>query len=69
MDYEPVHIHINRQNLTLRVFLLLLPALVFILVLSLIVSSKQEDVASVNVEPAVLGGESELDNPPGFGSE
>ena len=63
MATEKIHIHRNRIGNNLYVFLLFLPALVFIIVLTLILVGLNLGRASTPPEPSVMGGDSlELDN-------
>lgn len=65
---EPVHLHTNRLNRNVNVFLLLIPTIVFIFVLALLYINykvnpqKQQIAVEQNPETAVLGEESGLDN-------
>ena len=61
MSYKPVHLHTNILHRKFNIFLLLIPALIFILLLSLISISFRNDqrVAKVDEQTVVLGDETE----------
>lgn len=60
MDSETVHIHPNRLNHSLNLFLLFIPAIVFVLTLAFLISNKpKEDIATTS-EPSILGDETEV---------
>jgi len=60
MESETVHIHPNRLNHGLNLFLLFIPAIVFVLTLAFLISTKpKEDIATTS-QPSILGDETEV---------
>jgi len=63
MSLERIHILRNRLDRKLNIFLLFVPIMIFILVLSLFVSAYKSGRIASELTPTVLGGaSSELDN-------
>lgn len=63
---KPVHLHINRLNRNLNIYLLLIPPIVYVLVLFLFLfgvskNSQNIQIAIDSLESTVLGEEVELD--------
>lgn len=64
MTHEPIHLHTNRLNRGVNVLLLLIPSIIFIIVLAILLFSKNSDIkeiASIN-EASVLGDEAESES-------
>lgn len=67
MSLERIHILRNRLDRKLNIFLLFVPIIIFILVLSLFVSAYKSGRIASELAPTVLGGAaSELDNQSDF---
>ncbi len=64
MTHKPIHLHTNRLNRGVNVLLLLIPSIIFIIVLAILLFSRNSDIkeiASIN-EPSVLGEEAESES-------
>jgi len=60
MESETVHLHTNRLNHGLNLFLLFIPAIVFVLTLAFLLSNRtKEDIATTS-QPSILGDETEF---------
>ena len=64
MTHKPLHLHTNRLNRGVNVFLLLIPSIIFIIVLAILLLSRNSDsqeIATIN-KPSVLGDEAESES-------
>ncbi|MFZ5933071.1 MAG: hypothetical protein ACOYT7_03300 [Patescibacteria group bacterium] len=61
--YEPVHIHRSSLNRDLNVFLLFIPAIIFVLVIAFLLTFKSKEEIATTAEPSILGEETEKISP------
>ena len=58
--YRPVHIHPNRLNRSHNIFLLFIPAIIFVLALTFLLTFKPKEEIATTAEPSILGDETEI---------
>ena len=57
---ELVHLHPNRLNRSHNIFLLFIPAIIFVLALTFLLTFKPKEEIATTEQPSILGDETEV---------